>query len=156
LAADDVLHTQTETLALQRRIGSDMRDIWAMQPRFERRVGKSPYRLITHPRFRAGLDFLILRATSGEITQELADWWTQFLNANEVEREALIYTQTQRMTQKNHAASHQKPIQATLFAPANEASSVTVDATELTPPPKKRRRRRSKKPAASDAPVANT
>ncbi|MGZ3242118.1 MAG: polynucleotide adenylyltransferase PcnB, partial [Burkholderiaceae bacterium] len=38
LAADDVLNTQTEKLALQRKIASDMRDIWAMQPRFERRI----------------------------------------------------------------------------------------------------------------------
>ena len=39
LAADDVLNAQTEKLALQRKIASDMRDIWAMQPRFERRSG---------------------------------------------------------------------------------------------------------------------
>ncbi|MBW4947928.1 hypothetical protein KZW06_30680, partial [Klebsiella pneumoniae] len=43
LAADDVLDSQTEKLALQRKIGSDMRDIWSMQPRFERRVGKAPH-----------------------------------------------------------------------------------------------------------------
>ena len=36
-----MLNTQTEKLALQRKIGSDMRDIWAMQPRFERRSGKT-------------------------------------------------------------------------------------------------------------------
>ena len=82
LAADDVLQTQTESLALQRRIASDMRDIWAMQPRFDRRVGKSPFKLIEHPRFRAGLDFLVLRAASGEIEQELADWWTDFFAAD--------------------------------------------------------------------------
>src|SRR5690606_2401583 len=61
LAADDVLNVQTETLALQRRITSDMREIWAMQPRFERRSGKSPYKLLEHPRMRAGYDFLLLR-----------------------------------------------------------------------------------------------
>ncbi|KAK0358226.1 hypothetical protein LTR94_036315, partial [Friedmanniomyces endolithicus] len=42
LAADAVLETQTENLALQRRIATDMRDIWAMQPRFERRAGRAP------------------------------------------------------------------------------------------------------------------
>ena len=34
-AADDVLNVQTETLALQRRITSDMREIWAMPPGVE-------------------------------------------------------------------------------------------------------------------------
>jgi poly(A) polymerase len=31
-----VLNTQTDALAIQRKIGADMRDIWAMQPRFEK------------------------------------------------------------------------------------------------------------------------
>ena len=70
LAADDVLDGQTEKLAIQRRIATDMRDIWAMQPRFERRVGKSPYKLLEHPRMRAGYDFLLLRCQSGELDED--------------------------------------------------------------------------------------
>jgi poly(A) polymerase len=90
LAADDVLNTQTEKLALQRRITTDMRDIWSMQPRFERRSGKSPYRLIEHPRMRAGYDFLMLRCASGELEQELCEWWTEFIDADGPGREALL------------------------------------------------------------------
>jgi len=90
LAADDVLNVQTETLALQRRITSDMREIWAMQPRFERRSGKSPYKLLEHPRMRAGYDFLLLRCASGEIGQEIGEWWTAFIAGDGPEREALI------------------------------------------------------------------
>ncbi|HEY8607475.1 MAG TPA: polynucleotide adenylyltransferase PcnB [Noviherbaspirillum sp.] len=90
LAADDVLNTQTEKLALQRKITTDMRDIWAMQPRFERRSGKSPYKLIEHPRMRAGYDFLMLRCASGELDQELGDWWTDFIAADGPEREVLL------------------------------------------------------------------
>ncbi len=90
LAADDVLDGQTEQLAIQRRIATDMRDIWAMQPRFERRIGKSPYKLLEHPRMRAGYDFLLLRCASGEIDQEIGDWWTDFIDADGPEREALL------------------------------------------------------------------
>jgi poly(A) polymerase len=90
LAADDVLNTQTEKLALQRRIASDMRDIWAMQPRFDRRIGKSPYKLLEHPRFRAGYDFLLLRCASGEIETEIGEWWTAFMDADGSGREALL------------------------------------------------------------------
>lgn len=90
LAADDVLDTQTETLALQRRITTDMRDIWAMQPRFERRTGKSPYKLLEHPRLRAGYDFLLLRCESGEIDMEIGDWWSAFIDADGPGREALL------------------------------------------------------------------
>ena len=90
LAADDVLNTQTENLALQRKIASDMRDIWAMQPRFERRIGKSPYKMLEHMRWRAGYDFLLLRCASGEIDSELGEWWTAFVEADGAGREALL------------------------------------------------------------------
>jgi len=90
LAADEVLESQTEKLALQRKIGSDMRDIWAMQPRFERRNGKNPYKLLEHLRFRAGYDFLLLRCASGEIEQELGDWWTAFYEADEIVRAEMV------------------------------------------------------------------
>jgi poly(A) polymerase len=90
LAADDVLDNQTDSLALQRRIATDMRDIWAMQPRFERRTGKAPYKLLEHPRFRAGFDFLLLRCESGELEAELGNWWATFYAGDIAERERLI------------------------------------------------------------------
>jgi poly(A) polymerase len=92
LAADDVLDAQTENLALQRRIASDMRDIWAMQPRFERRTGKNPYKLLENTRFRAGYDFLLLRCESGELEAELGQWWTAFVEGDSAERERLQST----------------------------------------------------------------
>jgi poly(A) polymerase len=85
-----VLTTQTDKLALQRKIASDMRDIWAMQPRFERRTGKSPYKLLEHPRLRAGYDFLLLRCASGEIDAELGQWWTDFMDGDGAQREELL------------------------------------------------------------------
>ncbi|MDB5824796.1 MAG: pcnB [Herminiimonas sp.] len=90
LAADDVLTAQTDKLALQRRIASDMRDIWALQPRFDRRTGKSPYKLLENPRLRAGYDFLLLRCASGEIDSEIGEWWTDFMAADGAGREELL------------------------------------------------------------------
>jgi poly(A) polymerase len=90
LAADDVLDAQTEKLALQRKIASDMRDIWAMQPRFERRTGKSPYKLLEHLRLRAGYDFLLLRCASGEVDASIGEWWTAFMDADGAGREVLL------------------------------------------------------------------
>ena len=89
-AMDEVLSQQGEKLAITRRIAGDIKDIWALQPRFEKRSGKSPWRLVDQPRFRAGYDFLLLRAQSGEIAQELADWWTEFQDANQDRREAML------------------------------------------------------------------
>ncbi len=89
-AADDILNKQTEKLALQRKITSDMRDIWSMQPRFERRIGKSPYKMLEHPRMRAGYDFLLLRCAAGEADEALGEWWTEFMNGDASTREALL------------------------------------------------------------------
>jgi poly(A) polymerase len=98
LAADDVLHTQTDSLALQRKIGSDMRDIWAMQPRFEKRIGKTPYKLLEHPRLRAGYDFLLLRCASGEIDADIGEWWTAFINGDGEQREYLLTIKQKKET----------------------------------------------------------
>jgi poly(A) polymerase len=89
-AMDEVLDIQAEKLAITRRVAGDIKDIWALQPRFEKRAGKTPYRLIEQPRFRAGYDFLALRAESGEIETEVADWWRDFQNADGPGREALL------------------------------------------------------------------
>lgn len=89
-AIDDTLDLQTEKLAIQRRFVADMREIWGLQPRFERRQGRSAYRLLEHLRFRAGYDFLLLRAAADEVPAELADWWTRFSHASEAEREKLV------------------------------------------------------------------
>jgi len=67
-----------------------MREIWMMQPRFERRSGSGVFSLVEQPRFRAGYDFLRLRADAGEIEGALADWWDDFAQGNEDERAALL------------------------------------------------------------------
>lgn len=90
LAMDTVIDVQGEKLAITRRIAGDIKDIWALQPRFEQRAGKRPYALLEQPRFRAGYDFLLLRAASGEIDVELGEWWTRFQNADGEERAAML------------------------------------------------------------------
>jgi poly(A) polymerase len=91
-AMDEVLEIQGEKLAITRRIAGDVKEIWALQPRFDKRSGRAPFRLIEQARFRAAYDFLALRAESGEIPQDLADWWTEFPDAGPERREAMLVT----------------------------------------------------------------
>jgi poly(A) polymerase len=46
-----------------------MREIWVMQPRFEKRTGSTPFSMVAQPRFRAGFDFMRLRADIGEVEE---------------------------------------------------------------------------------------
>jgi poly(A) polymerase len=89
-AMDIVLDNPAKQIAIPRRFEATIKEIWALQPRFEQRSGSRPFRLLEHPRFRAAYDFLVLRAEAGEAPQELADWWTQFQAGDQPAREAML------------------------------------------------------------------
>ena len=72
------------------KLAVDMREIWMLQPRFERRSGNSVLSLLEQPRFRAGLDFLRLRGEVGEADPALAAWWESLYSANDEERQRLL------------------------------------------------------------------
>jgi len=78
-----VLSDQIQHVSIPKRFTLQMREIWNLQHRFEQRNGKRPQRLLTHPRFRAAYDFLLLRAEAGETNAELAEWWTRFQQAED-------------------------------------------------------------------------
>ncbi|TCV85880.1 polynucleotide adenylyltransferase PcnB [Sulfurirhabdus autotrophica] len=109
LAMDDVMRAQEQRLAIPRRFDANMKEIWGMQPRFEQRSGGRPFRLLSHPRFRAGYDFLLLRCESGEATLELGKWWEKFQSATEHERSDMLIADTvpkkKRRRRKNSAQS---------------------------------------------------
>ncbi len=89
-AIDDVLELQTETLAIQRRYTADMRELWMMQPRLERRGGRNAFKLIEQARLRPACDFLLMRCAADEAPAELGQWWTDFLHGDADERERLV------------------------------------------------------------------
>jgi poly(A) polymerase len=95
-AMDEVLDQQGEKLAITRRIAADIKEIWALQPRFDKRSGRAPLRLLEQPRFRAAWDFLVLRADSGEIDATLADWWREFQNASDERRTEMLVADTSK------------------------------------------------------------
>jgi poly(A) polymerase len=62
--------------AFPRRFSSPMKELLNMQWRFGERQGARAARLLQHKRFRAAYDFLVLRASGGEVDKETVDWWT--------------------------------------------------------------------------------
>ena len=90
LAADLVIDTHISKMAIQRRHTADMREIWFMQPRFERRIPKQIWRMTEQPRFRAACDFLQLRAACNEFDSVLAQWWMDLADANPGERADMV------------------------------------------------------------------
>lgn len=124
-AMGEVLDTQAEKLAITRRISADITEIWALQPRFEKRAGKAPYRLLEQPRYRAGYDFLRLRAESGEIPMELPDWWDNFADAGGNAREEMLQAQPRDPA----AAAKKRRRRPRRKAEADSGGSVTAEAS---------------------------
>jgi poly(A) polymerase len=120
-AIDEVLVEYTKKMGMTRRFVGDIQSIWLIQPRFEKMTPQSVYRLLEHPKFRAGFDFLLLRAHAGEAPMPLAQWW-----------ESIVKEPTKRADQLEWAKQNMS----------------TLLGGEVSTPPetqkKKRSRRRSK------------
>ncbi|MDP3625182.1 MAG: polynucleotide adenylyltransferase PcnB, partial [Hydrogenophaga sp.] len=137
---------------------ADMREIWVMQPRFEKRAGRVPESMVAQLRFRAGFDFMRLRADVGEVDEALADWWQQFSTADEAEREDLMEQAREEQKARTRAAQpvvrrvpRAAPADPRGLAPEPAGESDSDDGAPPAPEnfseggaPKKRRRRRRK------------
>ena len=108
-AMDRVIDVQEEKLAIPRRYSVTMKEIWALQPRFEQRSGRRPFRLLEQPRFRSGFDFLALRVASGELDSELVEWWAEFQDADNARREAMLVTEPSGGAAKKRRRRRRKP-----------------------------------------------
>jgi poly(A) polymerase len=89
-AIEDVFNARIGDVSGRGRLAGDMREIWLMQPRFDKRVGSTPFGMVDQPRFRAAFDFMRLRADAGEIEEVLADWWQEFSMADDNLRQDMI------------------------------------------------------------------
>ncbi|MFZ5653699.1 MAG: polynucleotide adenylyltransferase PcnB [Pseudomonadota bacterium] len=89
-AGSEVLSRVVHRLAIPRRFSTPAREIWELQPHLERPGKRSAGQLVSHPRFRAAYDFLLLREQSGEDLGGSGAWWTRFQEAAQPEREAML------------------------------------------------------------------
>lgn len=94
LALNDILDEQCRSLAIPKRLTTLMRDIWTLQLRLSRRQGKRAFKLMEHPKFRAGYDLLALR---GEVEnnaelKRLTQWWGEFQVAAPPRQKNLLTT----------------------------------------------------------------
>ena len=168
-AVDEAFDNRIGDVSGRGKLGSDMREIWMMQPRFEKRVGTSPFSLVDQPRFRAGFDFMRLRSQVGEIEEELAHWWETFQNVSDDMRTDMVDAQRKesqgkpgpgkarrvKRTDADHPAQQEGQSQQAdprfledTGDGGNEAeesaSEDANDRSEGATAPKKRRRRRRK------------
>jgi poly(A) polymerase len=167
-AVDAVFDARIGDISGRGRLAADMREVWLMQPRFERRTGSSAASLVAQPRFRAGYDFLRLRADVGEVAPELADWWEDFHLGSDEDRAALLEAvrttpQRRRVPGKGVApAPAPRPHDLDLdlssppAPPAPAEPGPTIEAADGADDaaPARRRRRRRRRPLDAGAGAA--
>jgi poly(A) polymerase len=119
-AIDDVFNARIGDVSGRGKLAGDMREIWMMQTRFEKRLGSSPFGLVEQPRFRAAFDFMRLRADAGEVDQLLADWWQEFSMADDNLRQDLVDQVREEQQQRQRAPRvHRAPKSDAQVAPRN-------------------------------------
>ena len=155
-AVDAVFDARIGDISGRGKLAADMREIWQMQPRFERRSGNTPRALVEQPRYRAGYDFLRLRADAGQASAELAEWWEDFALGDEDERVALLQAVRERDNPRRVAKSHPVPgvapgadrtVSVGQEPPVGEPGAL-LSGDETAP--RKRRRRRRKPTGAGE------
>jgi poly(A) polymerase len=152
-AIEDVFNARIGDVSGRGRLAGDMREIWLMQPRFDKRVGSTPFGMVDQPRFRAAFDFMRLRADAGEIEEVLADWWQEFSLADDNLRQDMIdQVRAEQQARPKAPRMHRAPAPVRdkptrdAAAPANSAETAAPhaegEASADQGAPRKRRRRR--------------
>jgi poly(A) polymerase len=77
-AGSQIISEQASVMSTPKRFSLPMREIWMLQLRLEDMGGRRSRRMLSHPRFRAAYDFLLLRAEAGEVPVATGEWWTKF------------------------------------------------------------------------------
>ena len=150
-AIDEVFDARIGDVSGRGKLGADMREIWMMQPRFEKRTGNSPYSLVAQLRYRAGFDFLRLRASVGEVDEAIPDWWQTFSTANDTLREDLI-AQVREQMREQQRLRQRKP-QREGDAPQTDDVGDVAGARK---PRSRRRKPRARVQATNDSGMVNS
>ncbi|MDD2809682.1 MAG: polynucleotide adenylyltransferase PcnB, partial [Rhodoferax sp.] len=150
-AIEDVFAARIGDVSGRGKLAGDMREIWMMQPRFEKRVGSAPFGLVEQPRFRAAFDFMRLRAENGELDEVLSDWWQEFSLADDNLRNDMVDEVRLEQQQRTRTVRPPRPPKVVrVKEAANVSDSADAPSTDTAPvgeaalgdAPKKRRRRR--------------
>jgi len=164
-AIDDVFNARIGDVSGRGKLAADMREIWMMQPRFDKRTGSTPYSLVEQARFRAAFDFMRLRADVGEVSEAIAEWWQEFSTSDDVRRQDLLeqVRDEQKTRQRvrtrdpvpskprNEPAARQQQDSQEPAQLDDELETETAGASADGDPAAPRKRRRRRKPRTGGA-----
>lgn len=102
----DVIKRQCTRTVIPRFTETFIREVWEMQGRLLNPKPQQIESLASHPRFRAGFDFLLLREKSGDLnTAGMGQWWEQYQQLSRDEKEAVIAKYNRQRAKKRQKNS---------------------------------------------------
>ena len=122
--ATRVLSQQSSSVSIPKRFTSTMRDIWGLQTRFHYRAGKRAMAVLEHEKFRAGYDFLCIRARAGEVAangdiEQDCQWWTDIQKQSKEQQQNALFNQPAKSSKKKKSRNKTKKKKSS--TPENEA-----------------------------------
>ncbi|MFT7491237.1 MAG: poly(A) polymerase [Pseudohongiellaceae bacterium] len=103
---------QLQRIMIPKRFLIPMRQIWELQWRLPKRHGNRAQRLLEHPKFRAGYDFLLMREVAGEQLEGLGSWWNQYQHGDEELQQSMIAELTPTPSAKKRRRKPKKKLAA--------------------------------------------
>ena len=108
--AMDTFAVQQQHIAMPRRFTMFAREVWQLQPRLEQRQPRNIDRLLSHKRFRAAFDFLMLRGREDNKLAECAKWWEKVQTLDKAGRQEMIDKLPKGQKRKRRRRGRNKPV----------------------------------------------
>jgi poly(A) polymerase len=84
------LTAQNKITGMPRYMTEMIEDVWALQRQLELRRKKNILGIVTHSKYRAAYDFLLLRSQVGQVKPALCQWWEKLYMMSESDRSEFI------------------------------------------------------------------
>lgn len=99
-AAESILKRQREILRVTKQARDFIVETWTLQTRLERERPTRVREVLSHNRFRAAYDLLVLRESVGEASTHMAQWWTDLQGMDEEEQSSAIQQMKPKLRSK--------------------------------------------------------
>lgn len=130
-ALSEIMPEQQRSIAIPKRFQGVMKDIWILQDKLARREGKRAFKTFEHLKFRAGYDFLLLRAEIENTPEliELAKWWTDFQTvSNDARMQMIKGIKSSPGSKRRTPRKRKKPTESSPNTSADNSNSDTLGA----------------------------
>ena len=107
-ATSEILQDINQNFYFHRKHITGVRELCLLQTRFDKFLGKSPFSLVRHARFRSALKLLELRIKLNEVKIESVVWWDKFQGCPDSEKLKMVNVMREKTGQRRSYRKRKK------------------------------------------------